>query len=146
ELWASIICDGHHLPPAVARCIVRVKSPARTILTCDASSLAGLPPGRYRQWDQELEVVPDGKVIVPGSGFLAGSWAFTGECVDRILQYTDVRLRDALAMAGVRRRSLLSSPLRSLEPGQPGDVILFDWSPGRKFELRASVVAGKLVG
>src|SRR5262249_29613719 len=22
ELWASIICDGHHLPPAVVRCIV----------------------------------------------------------------------------------------------------------------------------
>src|SRR5262249_34362656 len=26
-LWASIICDGHHLPPAVVRCILRVKTP-----------------------------------------------------------------------------------------------------------------------
>src|SRR5581483_10982356 len=48
ELWASIICDGHHLPPAVVRCIVRLKTPACTILTCDASPLAGLPPGRHR--------------------------------------------------------------------------------------------------
>src|SRR5205807_1149747 len=55
ELWASIICDGHHLPAAVMRCILRVKTPARTILTCDAGSLAGLPSGRYREWDQELQ-------------------------------------------------------------------------------------------
>src|SRR6266851_3896848 len=41
ELWASVIADGHHLPPAVVRCILRVKTPARIILTCDASSLAG---------------------------------------------------------------------------------------------------------
>src|SRR5205807_8371003 len=47
ELWASIICDGHHLPPPVVRCLLRVKTPTRTILTCDAGSLAGLPPGRY---------------------------------------------------------------------------------------------------
>ena len=29
ELWASIITDGHHLPPAVIRCMLRVKTPAR---------------------------------------------------------------------------------------------------------------------
>ncbi|MGH7171461.1 MAG: N-acetylglucosamine-6-phosphate deacetylase, partial [Gemmataceae bacterium] len=62
ELWASVISDGHHLPSAVLRCVLRVKTPARTILTCDASSLAGLPPGRYRQWDQELEVLPTGRI------------------------------------------------------------------------------------
>src|SRR5258705_9909765 len=47
ELWASLICDGHHLPVAVVKCLLRVKTSARTVLTCDASSLAGLPPGRY---------------------------------------------------------------------------------------------------
>ena len=47
DLWASLICDGHHLPVSVMRCLLRVKTPARTVLTCDASSLAGLPPGRY---------------------------------------------------------------------------------------------------
>ena len=44
------------------RCFLRVKTPARTILTCDASSLAGLPPGRYREWDQEFEVLPSRQV------------------------------------------------------------------------------------
>ena len=48
---------------AVVRCILRVKTPARLILTCDASPLAGLPPGPYREWDQAFEVLPSGKII-----------------------------------------------------------------------------------
>ena len=31
DLWASIITDGHHLPPAVVKCIVRAKGVARTL-------------------------------------------------------------------------------------------------------------------
>src|SRR5262249_27257266 len=81
DLWASLICDGHHLPPSVVRCMVRVKTPARTVLTCDASSLAGLRPGRYREWDQEFEVHAEGRVVVAGTSYLAGSWAFTDRCV-----------------------------------------------------------------
>src|SRR5204862_5034262 len=57
DLWASLICDGHHLPVSVVRCLLRAKTPARTILTCDASSLAGLPPGCYDQWGGEFEVL-----------------------------------------------------------------------------------------
>src|SRR5205807_3893381 len=99
ELWASIICDGHHLPPAVVRCIVRVKTPARTILTCDAGSLAGLPPGRYREWDQEFEVRPEGKIVVADSGYLAGSWAFTDLCIGNVIRHVGVSLGEALDMA-----------------------------------------------
>ena len=61
--------------------MVRVKTQPRPILTCDASSLAGLPPGEYREWDQDLIVQPEGKIAVKSSGYLAGSWAFTDQCV-----------------------------------------------------------------
>jgi N-acetylglucosamine-6-phosphate deacetylase len=146
ELWASIICDGHHLPAAVVRCIVRMKSPARTILTCDASSLAGMPPGRYHEWDQELAVLSEGKIVVVGTNLLAGSWAFTDRCIDRVLRYADVSVAEALDMAAARPRQLLGLPVRTLEPGQPADVILFDWSAGKEFQLRETVVAGTAVG
>jgi N-acetylglucosamine-6-phosphate deacetylase len=123
ELWASVICDGHHLPPQVVRSIVRVKSPARLILTCDASPLAGSPPGRYREWDQEVEVLPGGKVVVPGTAYLAGSGVFTDACVSQLLQWGDVSLHDAIDMASVRPRQLLGLP-------ESGDLMLFDWQPG----------------
>jgi N-acetylglucosamine-6-phosphate deacetylase len=136
ELWASIICDGHHLPPAVVRCIVRVKTPARIILTCDASSLAGLPPGRYHEWDQEFEVTAAGKVVVPGALYLAGSWAFTDHCIGNVIRAAGVSLFDAVEMASARPRELLGLPPRRLQPGEPADLLLFDWVDGGDFHVR----------
>jgi N-acetylglucosamine-6-phosphate deacetylase len=141
ELWASIICDGYHLPPAVARCIVRVKTPARTVLTCDASPLAGLPPGRYGEWGQEFEVLPGGKVVVPGTPFLAGSGVFTDVCIGNVIRFAGVSLRDAVDMAGARPRELLGLPPRRLEAGQPADLVLFDWREGGDFEVRGVAVS-----
>ena len=66
-LWASIIPDGYHLPPAVVKCVVRAKGLDRTLITCNASSLAGMPAGRYREWGTDLEVLSDGKVVVAGT-------------------------------------------------------------------------------
>ena len=140
ELLASIICDGHHLPPAVVRCLVRVKSPARTILTCDASSLAGLPPGRYCEWEQELEVRPEGKIVVPGTDYLAGSWSFTDHCVGKVIQFAGVTLRDAVDMASARPRELLGLPPQLIEPGHPAHLVLFDWQSGENLVVKATFV------
>ncbi len=144
ELWASLIADGHHLPPAVLRCILRVKTPARTVLTCDASSLAGLPPDRYREWDQEFEVLPGGRIVVPGTPFLAGSGVFTDTCVGFLLSLGEVSLSDAVEMASARPRQLLNLEPRPLQAGAPADVILFDWRPGETFRIRASIIAGEV--
>ncbi len=143
ELMASLIADGHHLPVAVVRCLLRAKTPARTILTCDASSLAGLPPGRYGQWDQQFEVLPGGKVVVPGTPFLAGSGVFLDSCLDFVLSHTEVSLRDALDMAGAQPRRLLGQPSLGLEAGKPADIILFDGDAGRGFAVRRTILAGR---
>jgi N-acetylglucosamine-6-phosphate deacetylase len=145
ELWASIICDGHHLPPAVIRCILRVKTPQRTILTCDASSLAGLPPGRYHEWDQEIDVLPQGRVVVAGTPYLAGSGVFTDRCVGTVLNLGEASLADAIDMASARPRSLLGLEPRSLQPGSVADLILFNWEPGEKFDVQATIIAGNVV-
>jgi N-acetylglucosamine-6-phosphate deacetylase len=143
ELWASVISDGHHLPPAVLRCILRVKTPARTVLTCDASSLAGLPPGRYREWEQEFEVLPTGRIVVPGTTFLAGSGVFTDACIDHLLSLGEVSLADAIDMASARPRQLLGLEARTLQVGAAADLVLFDWQMGGTFRVAATVIAGR---
>lgn len=130
ELWASIICDGHHLPASLVRCIVRVKSPLRLILTCDASPLAGLPPGRYQDWEQEFEVLAGGKIVVPGTPYLAGSGAFTDMCVSNVMRFAQISLAEAIDMASAQPRRLLGLPPRGLEVGQPAELMLFEWEPG----------------
>jgi N-acetylglucosamine-6-phosphate deacetylase len=144
-LAASLICDGHHLPPAVMRCLIRAKTPARTILTCDASSLAGLPPGRYRAWSTDLEILPSGKIILANTGYLAGSSLFTDACLTEVLRHADVSLREAIDMATVNPRRLLGQPAVDLVPGAPADLMLFDWKPGESVQVRATLVAGQIV-
>lgn len=144
ELMASVIADGHHLPEAVLRSVVRVKGPQRLILTCDASSLAGLPPGRYVMWGQELEVMAGGKVVVPGTPFLAGSGVFLDACVRHLLGLGEVTLGDALDMAGARPRALLGVAGGRIEAGQAADVVLFEHGAEEPFALRATVAGGQV--
>lgn len=135
-LWASLIPDGHHLPASLIKVIVRVKTPARTVITCDASSLAGMAPGRYAQWGTELEVLPGGKVVVPGTPFLAGSGVFTDTCVGHVMRAAGVGLRDAIDMAGARPRELLGLPAWELMAGSRAPLMLFDWEPGGEVVVR----------
>jgi N-acetylglucosamine-6-phosphate deacetylase len=130
ELWMSVITDGHHLPSAVVKCLVRAKGVHRTLLTCDASSLAGMPAGKYREWGADLEVLPSGKVVVAGTPFLAGSGHFTDVCVGNVIRFAGVNLADAIDMATARPRQLLGLPVTTIEVGQPADLVVFDWEPG----------------
>jgi N-acetylglucosamine-6-phosphate deacetylase len=43
ELFASFIVDGHHLPAATVKSMLRAKSPRRSILVTDATSAAMSP-------------------------------------------------------------------------------------------------------
>ena len=136
DLWASLIPDGHHLPDSLIKVIVRMKTPARSIITSDASSLAGMPPGRYAQWGTELEVLPGGKVVVPGTPFLAGSGVFTATCVGHAIRAAGVDLRDAIDMAGARPRELLGLPAWELVAGCRTPLMLFDWERGSELIVK----------
>lgn len=142
DLWASLILDGHHLPPAVAACLLRGKTPARTVLTCDASSLAGLPPGRHRAWGQEFDVLPTGRIVVPGTSYLAGSGAFTDHCVGTAVQIAGASLAEAVDMAGKNPRQLLGLPAHRLDAGARADLVLFNWEPGGNLAVMQTLVAG----
>lgn len=138
-LWASIITDGHHLPPAVVKCIVRAKGVGRTLLTCDAGNLAGMPPGKYQSWGTELEVLASGKIVVAGTPYLAGSGHFTDMCIGNVIRFAGVSLAEAIDMATARPRQLLGLPVHTIEPGQPADLMLFDWEPGGDLRVAATM-------
>jgi N-acetylglucosamine-6-phosphate deacetylase len=130
RLLASVISDGHHLPASVLRSIVRTKTPERTIITCDASGLAGASSGVYETPFGRFEVVPDGRIIVAGQQtMLAGSALTTETCVARMIEATGVSLRAACDMAGGVPAALFKLPPTRLLPGEPANHIVFRWSP-----------------
>ncbi|MGL6075640.1 MAG: N-acetylglucosamine-6-phosphate deacetylase [Fimbriiglobus sp.] len=123
ELTASIILDGDHLPVSLAKIILRVKGIERLMLTCDAGSLAGLPAGRYNQWGTELEVTPSGKIVVPGTPYLAGSGRFTDHCVGFAIEQLGISPSDAIRLASINTREALGLAIPKIEVGLMTDIV-----------------------
>ncbi len=134
RLWASVIADGHHLPASVLKTILRAKTLDRVLLTCDVGPLAGMPPGKYRDWGNDLEVTPDGKIIVAGTPFLAGSGHFTDTCVNTLLAM-GLALKDAIDLASVRPRQLFDLPVPKAEVGDAGPWMVFEREAGGDFKV-----------
>jgi N-acetylglucosamine-6-phosphate deacetylase len=99
ELWASIIVDGHHLPPATVKAMIRAKSPHGTILISDAIAAAGCAPGSYRLGDVDVDLASSGRVSLRGTPFLAGSALTIPQAVGNTVRFTGLPLSQVLPMA-----------------------------------------------
>lgn len=111
-LQASLIADGHHLPPATLRVMVRAKTPARSLLVTDAIMAAAAPPGAYRLG--ELDVVSDasGRVSAIGAQTLAGSALTMPAAVGNTCRWAAVPLQTAAAMASTAPAAFLGVATR----------------------------------
>lgn len=152
RLAASLIADGHHLPAEVVKTFVRAKTPERCILVSDMSGMAGLPHGRYQTGLCELEILPDGRLMVAGQrNILAGASRPLGVGVANVVRFAGVSLGTAIRMATAHPAELLSVEPDRMEPGAAACLIVFDLtapedqgeSPG--FKLRATLADGELV-
>ena len=139
ELWASFIADGHHLSDSVLKCMLRMKSCASSILVSDASALAGSRPGLYKLGMDSFDVLPDRRVVIAGSKLLSGAAVFLDACVEHVLNRKLATLPDAIAMAAIRPRELLSLPVPAMAAGQLADVVVFDWSPGGEIKIKTQI-------
>ncbi|MDH7569653.1 MAG: N-acetylglucosamine-6-phosphate deacetylase [Armatimonadota bacterium] len=130
ELYASLIADGHHLPPSVLKCMIRCKGVARTILTSDAVAAAGLPPGVYSAEGREIEVLPNGRVQLAGTPFLAGSGLVLPKSIENAVRFAGVSLDDAVRMVTLNPARLmgLEERLGSIAPGKEASLTLFRWN------------------
>ena len=144
RLTASIITDGHHLPPSVIRSVIRTKTPARVVITCDAAGLAGCPPGIYRIESGEVEVLETGKIVLAGQPqLLAGSGLTTDVCVAHAMDVAGVSLREACDMAGRVPSRLVGIEEITLRRGSRADLVLFHHAGrGSRFEVVATIAAG----
>ena len=98
-MWASVIADGHHLPPSMVKVFARAKPAHRTILVTDAIAAAGCPPGPYRLGEIDIDLAPDGRVSLRGTPFLAGSALSMPEAIGNTVRFTGQELNRVVAMA-----------------------------------------------
>jgi N-acetylglucosamine-6-phosphate deacetylase len=121
EMTACLIVDGHHLPPATVKAMIRAKTPARTVLVTDAIAAAGRPPGRYVLGGVTVELDRAGRVTEPGAGHFAGSALRMNAAVANTVRFAGVPVGEALAMASTRPAAAVGLPTRGR--------IIADWNP-----------------
>jgi len=128
RLAASLIVDGHHLPPAVVKSFVRVKTPKR-----------------------EVEILPDGRLVVAGQRqILAGASLPIGAGIANVMAFADVSLAEGVWMAVYNPARLLGLDPGGLSPGDAADLVLFDLAEvsheGRppRFEVRSTIIGGEV--
>ena len=119
NLFASLIVDGHHLPPATVKAMIRAKTAARVLLVSDAVAAAGCAPGNYELSGERVVLSEDGRVSQPGKSWLAGSALTLNQAVGNTVSFTGLPLEEVLPMAS-------SQPAKYLGIQTFGRVIA-DW-------------------
>lgn len=127
RLYAGLIVDGIHLPPAFAKIALRAKGLRRSILVTDAVAPAHCPPGIYRLGEQEVELGEDRRVELLDSRRLAGSALSMDRGIENAMRFTGMTLLDATRLATSNPGTAMGLADRTgfLEAGQVADFTLF---------------------
>ena len=116
NLCACVIADGHHLPDAVLKSMVRAKGLYRTILVTDATAAAAAEPGCYMLGSVAIRGQENGYVSTGGSTYLAGSALTMDKAVGNVVRVCGLALEDVLPMA-------TTNPARVLGMEPAGEVV-----------------------
>ena len=112
EVFASLIVDGHHLPPSTVKAMIRAKGPGRTILVTDAIAAAGCPAGRYTIGGVTCELGANGRVSLAGTPYMAGSALTMDAAVTRAVRFTGLPLDTVVPMASTIPAAYINSATR----------------------------------
>jgi N-acetylglucosamine-6-phosphate deacetylase len=142
---ASFIVDGIHLDSSFLKVALRAKGTERSVLVTDASTPAAAPPGRYHLGEQEVDLMPEGRVVLAGTSKLAGSALRMDNAVQNVMTLAGVTLADAVRMATTNpgKAGKIEARTRGLVPGDRADLVQFRKSDG--IEVVATWVSGKMV-
>ena len=143
ELWASLIVDGHHLPPAVAKSMMRAKTLDRCILVSDAVALAGMKPGIYQFAGKSVELTKERCVRLVGTEYLAGSAIALARGIENSVRFAGISLKEAISLATLQPMLLLDA---KAQVESETNLILFEWDAAEcEINLIATIVGSELV-
>jgi N-acetylglucosamine-6-phosphate deacetylase len=143
RLAASFIADGLHLPDAFLRAAIRAKGIERSILVTDAVAPALCLPGPYSLGEVQVELKPDGRVVLRGGGRLAGSSLRMDRAITHVMRVAKLSLTEAISMAASNpaRLGRVRARQRGLRPGERADFVRFRVAGGQ-IEISETYLGG----
>jgi len=123
RLYAEIISDGFHVDPSVVRLFWKAKGAERAILVTDGISATGMPDGRYKLGELDVEV-KDGKCVY--DGVIAGSTLTMDRAVSNFREFTGAGLGEVVGLAARNPARMLGLDGRfgSLAVGRRADFVV----------------------
>ena len=145
RLNIQLICDGFHLEPEQVRTFYKTKGKDSIILTSDIVHIAGLPPGIYNFFGEEIEMTADGMVVNPKTKTFAGAGLPLKIGIENIMKFTNCSLADAVNMVTLNYTKLFPlSDRGKLAEEKRADIVIFEFK-NNKIEIIKTIVAGKEV-
>ena len=108
NLTVLFITDGHHLPAELIQCFIRCKGTDKLIVTSDASSAAGLPPGNYSVLGNNAILDNTGKLYNPEKQCLVGSASLMPRCIEYLKSLSLVSEKELEQMIWINPHKLLN--------------------------------------
>ncbi|MFC4221257.1 N-acetylglucosamine-6-phosphate deacetylase [Flagellimonas marina] len=144
-LMTCIIADGHHLTKGEVRTFYKAKGAENIILVSDITRWAGMPPGRYKDFDQEVVLTEEGAIMMPSENVLAGASFLVTRGIENVMKYTGCSLEQAV-------HTVTKNPAKALDledrgviaVGKRADLVYFTLDQG-KLDIIKTVVGGKVV-
>jgi N-acetylglucosamine-6-phosphate deacetylase len=138
RLSADIIADGIHLDPTIVELFLKAKGADSAVLISDAISATGMPDGRHRLGNFDVEV-RNGKCTAEGK--LAGSILTLDRAVRNVMQFADWDLQSSLRLAALNPARVVGLNQRGrLESGARADMVVL--SPNG--EVRNTIIGGEV--
>ena len=129
RLCASFIADGHHLAPDLLEVMLRSKGLGQSMIVSDATAIGGMSAGHYQaSIGGAVTLSANGRLSMnDGSDqYLAGAALPLLAGVANLVRDGGLGLSDALGLATVQPGRWVGGR-GLLAPGQPADLIRFNW-------------------
>jgi N-acetylglucosamine-6-phosphate deacetylase len=141
QVCAELICDGHHVHPAMLRLALAAKGPSGVMAVTDGTAAAGLPVGaRSLLGGRPIDARESAAFLLDGT--LAGSTATMDRVFRVLVEQAGVPLVDAATIcATTPARALGLTRSGSLAVGADADLVVLD----SRLSVLETYVGGRLV-
>ena len=134
---AELICDGHHVHPAVLRVALAAKTPSRILAITDGTAGSGLPPGSQARLGGQAITVGD--VARLDDGTIAGSVATMDRVFRCLVRDAGCDVVQASVMTSTTPARVLGlSGMGVIEVGAAADLVILNG----ELEVVSTLVGG----
>jgi N-acetylglucosamine-6-phosphate deacetylase len=137
----ELIADTLHIHPAVFQILLNAKGKDKMILITDSMRAGYMKDGKWEIGGQEVVVENNSARL--NDGTLAGSILTLNKAVLNIMQHTDLKIYEAVALASLNPAKLINmdNAKGSIKIGKDADLIIFD----EGLKVAMSISGGKII-